>query len=640
MAWLSGSFACVPLSVLAIAGSLPIATAALAQYEVVETFAVLAGSTVTNTGTSVISGNVGVSAGTAITGFPPGIVTPPFTFHANDAVAVLAQSQLTSLYNVLQGQTPDQDLTGQDLGGLTLNPGVYSFDQGAGLNGTLTLDGLGDPNAIFIFVIDEALTTGSNSTVALQNMAQGGNVFFVVGSSATLGTSTTFAGQIVALTSITLNTSATINCGAALARNGAVTLDSNTIGICVLDAGTFGDGLEDEDTTDNAQAIADALDDYVAGGGVLPPGFAILAATLSPTELADALAQLSGEVATGVSPTIGQATDSFLTLVSGGRGGGGVSVARLGDTGPSRGTVSVMGYWPDAGNGAFDSFDPGAAPYAPRWEAWMAGFGGVTLVDADAESGAAGRTANDYGVAFGIDHLTADTRFGFALATGGTDFQVGDGMGSGRTDALQAAIHARADFETGYVSGALAYGSHQVETVRTVDFAGIDRLTADFDAQALAGQIEAGYRLGVLTPYAAARAQAVATPAYAEVSEFGTASYALAFDEAVAISLRSEIGARLEWSTALDDGAVVTFDARAAWVHEFETDASLTARFIAVPGVAFELDGARAGADSAVVSAGARVRSAQGVILAAAIEGAFAANAQSYGGSLTLGYAW
>lgn len=639
MTWLSGSFACVPLSVLAIAGSLPIATAALAQYEVVETFAVLAGSTVTNTGTSVISGNVGVSAGTSITGFPPGIVTPPFTLHVNDAVAATAQQQLTDHYVELSGLS-GFDLTGENLGNRTLEPGVYNFSSSAQLTGTLTLDALGNPNAVFIFVIDSDLTTASNSAVSLINMARGGNVFFVVGSSATLGTDTAFVGQILALESITLNTSASINCGAARASGGAVTLDSNTIGLCVLDAGTFGDGLEDEETTDNAQAIADALDAFVSGGGVLPPGFAILAALLTPTELAEALRQLSGEVATGVSPTVGQATDSFLTLVSGGRGGNGVSVAPLGQPGQSGGTVSVMGYWPNAGSGAFDSFEAGLSTFAPRWEAWMAGFGGVSLVDADTGSGAAARTAHDYGLAFGIDHLTADTRFGFALATGGTDFELGDGMGSGRSEALQAAIHGRADLEAGYVAGALAYGFHQLETERTVDFASVDHLTAEFEAHALAGQIEAGYRLGMITPYAAARAQAVATPAYAEVSDFGTASYALAFDEAVAISLRSEIGARLEWSTTLEDGAVVTFDARAAWVHDFGTDSSLTARFIAVPDIAFDLDGARAGADSAVVSAGARVRSAQGITLSAAIEGAFAANAQSYGGSLTLGYAW
>jgi hypothetical protein len=629
--------------ILMATGSLTalVATPALAQYEVVETFAVLAGSTVTNTGTSVISGNVGVSAGTAITGFPPGIITPPFTSHANDAVAVLAQSQLTSLYNVLQGSTPDQDLTGQDLGGLTLNPGVYSFGGGAGLNGTLTLDALGDPSAMFIFVIDEALITGSNSVVALQNMAQGGNVFFVVGSSATLGTETAFAGQILALASITLNTSASINCGAALARTGAVTLDSNTIGICVLDSGTFGDGLEDEDTTDNEDAVAAALDAYVAGGGVLPPGFAILAAMLTPEELAEALRQLSGEVATGVNPTITQATDSFLTLVMGGRSGGGLSVAPLGPQYPQEGgTVSVMGYWPaPAASSAFDGFGA-SAPRPPGWQAWIGAFGGVSFVDADTTSGASERRMQDYGLAFGIDHLTRDTRFGVALAAGVTDFALTDDMSSGRSDMVQVAVHGRAEFDAVYVAGALAYGSHDVTTERTVDFAGSDHLTAQFQAQTVAGHLEAGYKVGWLTPYGALRAQAIAKPDYIETSDFGTLSYALGYDEAVSVGVRSEVGARANWSTATGGGTTVSLDARVAWIHDFRTDNDVTAYFVAVPDVEFTVAGARAEADSAVVSVGASIGNDSGLSLGGTVEGQFATNAQRYSGSLKLGYAW
>jgi hypothetical protein len=194
-----------------------------------QSFGVLGGSTVTNTGVTVITGNVGVSPGSAITGFPPGGVTPPGTIHAGDAVALQAQQDVTTSYNALNGLAPTKDLTDQDLGGLTLLPGVYDFSSSAQLTGTLTLNGLGNSDALFVIRTGSTLTTASNSSIVLVNGADGCNVFFTVGSSATLGTGTAFEGNILALTSISLNTMATINDGRALAQNGAVTLDTNII---------------------------------------------------------------------------------------------------------------------------------------------------------------------------------------------------------------------------------------------------------------------------------------------------------------------------------------------------------------------------------------------------------------------------
>jgi hypothetical protein len=190
------------------------------------TFSVLGGVTVTNTGvTTTITGNVGVSPGNAITGIPAGQPTAG-SIHAGDAVAATAQGALTTAYNDLAGRACGTNLTSLDLGGMTLSEGVYCFSSTAGLTGTLTLTG--NANSVFVFQIGSALTTASNAAVNLIGGAVANNVYWQIGSSATLGTGTAFKGNIVALQSITLTTNASLS-GRALARNGAVTMDTNAI---------------------------------------------------------------------------------------------------------------------------------------------------------------------------------------------------------------------------------------------------------------------------------------------------------------------------------------------------------------------------------------------------------------------------
>jgi len=222
------------LTIMGLAMLLLAPAAAFAQISLgtAQNFGVLGGSTVTNTGATTVNGNVGVSPGSAVTGFPPGVVVGG-AIHSNDAVAMQAQNDLTTAYNNIASTPCTVDLTGQNLGGLTLTPGVYCFSSSAQLTGALTLDALGNPNALFLFKIGSTLTTSSGSSVTVIN--NGGSscnkVFWQVGSSATLGTGTSFVGDILALVSITLTTGANTN-GRTLARNGAVTLDTNNVNTC------------------------------------------------------------------------------------------------------------------------------------------------------------------------------------------------------------------------------------------------------------------------------------------------------------------------------------------------------------------------------------------------------------------------
>lgn len=205
---------------LTSAATVPVSLGTAANY------AVLAASTVTNTGPTTINGNLGLSPGTAVTGFPPGQVTGTIT--VADSAALQAQNDLTTAYNSAAA-SPTTNTIPVELGGTTLAPGVYASPAGTfGITGTLTLDAQGDPDAVFIFQAASTLITASASSVDLANGAQASNVFWVVGSSATLGTYSILQGNILAQASITITTGVTLN-GRALASTAAVTLDSDTI---------------------------------------------------------------------------------------------------------------------------------------------------------------------------------------------------------------------------------------------------------------------------------------------------------------------------------------------------------------------------------------------------------------------------
>ena len=210
-------------------------------------FSVLGAETVTNTGATTLTGNLGVDPGSAITGMATITVngTNAATIgnpsvHQSDAFAELAQSQLANA-QVNLGLFGAGTLLSVDLAGLTLSPGVYTVPAGiSNLTGTLTLDGHGDANAFWVFQMPSTLITSPGSVVDVINTGAGAGLYWNVGSSATLATTTSFQGNILALTSISLNTGATIRCGRALANVGEVAMDANTISVACPGTGEEG----------------------------------------------------------------------------------------------------------------------------------------------------------------------------------------------------------------------------------------------------------------------------------------------------------------------------------------------------------------------------------------------------------------
>jgi len=251
-------------------------------------------------------------------------------------------------------------------------------------------------------------------------------------------------------------------------------------------------------------------------------------------------------------------------------------------------------------------------------------------------------TARTAGGTAGLDyHLSRDSVIGVALAGGGTNWSLAQGLGGGKSDAFQAGIYGATRWGAAYLAAALAFTNHWMSTDRFA-FAG-DHLTSSFNAQSFGGRVEGGYRFatiyGGLTPYAAIQTQTFHTPGYNE-SDLNGGGFALAFNSRNATDTRSELGARFDRLLLLNPEAALTLRARVAWAHDSISDPSLAPVFQALPGASFVVNGAAPAKNSALTSAGAEYRLANGVALLAKFDGEFAAHSSTYAGTGTVRYTW
>ena len=325
-------------------------------------------------------------------------------------------------------------------------------------------------------------------------------------------------------------------------------------------------------------------------------------AALSPQGLTIA----SGELGTGVIQTAIKASDMFLNLLLdptiAGRSGG-FTAASVTPTGYA--DEESLAYAARRTGTATDAFAMAtkAPPLAPlhRWSVWASGYGGSETVGGNAVVGSQDLTARVWGVASGADYkVSPDTLFGFALGGGGTNYSLANAMGAGRTDMFNAGVYGRQNFGAAYLSGAFAYGWHDVTTNRTVPLAGVDMLQGRFQAETFSGRFEGGYRFATpfmgITPYAAAQVISVQLPNYSEVSQNGGGLFALNYASQTATDTRTELGLRADKSFAMADG-VLTLRGRAAWAHDYDPNRAVTALFQALPGASFVVNGARPDAE-------------------------------------------
>jgi len=325
-------------------------------------------------------------------------------------------------------------------------------------------------------------------------------------------------------------------------------------------------------------------------------------------------------------------------------------------TGRGGGFGAAIGYAPEtpsrvavAAREAFAAYMPAKAPVAvpyvePPWNVWGSAYGGRNRTDGDAAVGSNDLRATAAGFAAGADYrVSPGSVIGAAVAIGENRWNV-SGFGTGNADVAQFGGYFSSRWNSLYLSGAAAVASHRALTERTLNIAGIDRLTAGFNATSFGGRLESGYRFGNAafgaTPYAEVQVTGIRTPSYTEVAPAGLNQFALGYQAQSTTDTRTELGAWADTRHQFGNGALVTLRGRAAWVHDYNPGSRVNAAFQTLPGTSFVVDGAAAPRDAALTSAVAELRMTNGWTLIGKFDGEFSDRSHTLAGTGTLRYAW
>jgi autotransporter-associated beta strand protein/T5SS/PEP-CTERM-associated repeat protein len=519
------------------------------------------------------------------------------------------------------------------IGNTTINGGTLSPGNSIG---TLTVQGNLVLTAAAAYIV-EISPTNADRTNVTGSATLAGTVQALFGPGASFARSYTILSAAGGLGGTRFNTIIASNLPANFATSLSYTPTDVLLNLtAVLGVGS---GL-----SQNQQNVANALNGFFNNGGALPPGFLPIFG-LTGSNLGNALSQLSGEAATGGQQVgfqmgnqfLGMMLDPFVDGRNGAAGLGGPAIAFA----PEREEL------PDDIALAYSSVLKAppvkAASFEQRWSAWGGGYGGSNRTSGDpAVVGSHDLSARTAGFAGGLDYrVTPNTVVGVALAGGGTNWSLANGLGGGKSDAFQAGVYGVTRSGPAYLAAAFAFTNHWMSTDRFA-FAG-DHLTASFNAQSLGARVESGYRFaswyGGVTPYAAIQAQSFRTPTYSEIDVNG-GGFALGYNGRTATDTRSELGARFDRLLALNPNAALALRARLAWAHDWVSDPTLAAVFQTLPGASFIVNGATPAKNSALTSAGAELRLANGVSLLGKFDGEFASHSSTYAGTGTVRYSW
>ncbi len=590
-------------------------------------------------GSAVVNGDMDGGTGTSTLLIAPGAGN---SFTYNDVISDFASATIGAGTVTLNGANTYTGTTTIDQGGVLAGIGAVSTIV-VEMGGTFAPGARGAPGTSMTVNGNLAFQSGSTYLVQLNSTA---STFAKITGTAALN------GDVLALIATdaspqhqyTILQSAGLNgttfAGAVTSMPGfRATLTDTDDDVLLNLSAALGQG---QGLARNQQNIANALNRVFNDGGTLPAAF-MPVFDLSGGALSSGLAQISGEPATGAQESAFRMQNSFLSLLldpfAEGRASGSDGFAA---TASSSG--SGMLAYADGQTLPILKGPPPAPIFAPHWDAWGASFGGGAFTSGDANLGAANTSTTAVGFAVGADyHLAPGSLIGVSLAGGGTDWSLGGGLGSGRSDVFQAGLYGVQDFGRAYLAGAFAFGNYWVTTNRLVSIPGGGTLGANYSAQGYGGRLETGYHVPLsaitFTPYAALQPQAFSSPAFSEFASAGSSTFALSYNGDTGTEVRGELGSWANTTLALENHAVNLFG-RLAYAHDWQSNPSLGANFLTLPAASFVVAGTKPASDLALTTVGATLDLSHGWSLTGKFDGEFGRGSQSYAGTGRLTYNW